>query len=156
MYAKEYSRIYRLKNLEHIRERERKYFAKRKQNPEWIAKKKLYMQKYWKRKWAEYKAKYNIRDRIDLGLGKKSGSKLKKKWLYRLLKEGVEKRCVTCGDEKNLSINNKIPKCIGEEESIENLEIMCNPCNKKVWWKLVKTALKFYFDNHRKYDAIIS
>ena len=54
-------------------------------------------------------------------------------------------KCKNCGTKEDLTIEHKIPQCIGGEWSQENLEILCRICNIKAYNSLVKKALKLYF-----------
>ena len=54
-------------------------------------------------------------------------------------------RCRRCRGIKDLEINHIIPRIVGGKTTKENLELLCQKCNKAVWIELVKKALKFYF-----------
>ncbi len=66
-------------------------------------------------------------------------------WFKRIIKrDGAI--CRKCNTTENLTLNHKIPRCIGGENSYENLEILCQPCNLREYHSLVKKALKSYFN----------
>lgn len=67
-----------------------------------------------------------------------------KVWFVKISKRDGEK-CRNCGINENLTLQHKIPRCIGGKYSYENLEILCQKCNIKDWNILVKKSLKFYF-----------
>ena|SRR3990167_7085914 len=67
-----------------------------------------------------------------------------KKILNKLaLRDG--RRCRKCGTETGLTIEHKIPRCVGGKNNLENLEILCKSCNVKAYHQLIKEALKLYF-----------
>lgn len=74
------------------------------------------------------------------------GLSIKKKWMKRI-KDRDGAVCARCGSKDNLTLQHKIPKCIGGKYSYDNLEILCLKCNMNDYHELVKKALKFYFDN---------
>lgn len=68
----------------------------------------------------------------------------RKLWLKRLSdRDGA--KCRKCGTKNNLTIEHKIPRCIGGKWTLENLEILCLKCNLSEYHALVKKALTLYF-----------
>ena len=55
-------------------------------------------------------------------------------------------KCKICKTTKNLTINHKIPVCVGGSDDISNLEVLCMNCNILEYNRIVKEALKEYFD----------
>lgn len=56
--------------------------------------------------------------------------------------------CRKCGSTENLTLQHKLPKCIGGKMNLKNLEILCFKCNVQDYHLLVKKALKFYFEHN--------
>ena len=138
--SKEYTKKYYWEHLEKSRESSRQYGKSLKGRE--IRKK---YQKYYAPLWRVKNRKKlrEIRKRYRL---KYPESDIKKKW-FRELSEKEGKFCKKCGTTENLTLNHKVPKCIGGKYSDENLEILCMKCNIKEYNNLVKKALKFYFKN---------
>lgn len=91
----------------------------------------------------------------DYYLGKRNGSignrlkanQKRKIWLNRVAeRDGM--KCRLCGIAENLTIEHKIPRCVGGKTAMKNLEILCLNCNLKTYHRLVKKALIFYFKNN--------
>ena len=76
----------------------------------------------------------------------KENDSTKQKWLKKIIQRDGS-ICVECGSTEKLTLNHKIPRCIGGKYSYENLEIMCFSCNIKTFHRLVKVALRLYFKN---------
>jgi 5-methylcytosine-specific restriction endonuclease McrA len=122
MVTKEYYREYRLKHLEKIRIRNRKY-AK-----DWRAKHPDRVEEYEKKR------------------PKRPPYQFEKKLLNKIAdRDG--KKCKNCGTSERLTIQHKLPRCMGGKNNLENLEILCLKCNIKDYQQLVKKALAFYFEN---------
>lgn len=74
----------------------------------------------------------------------KSGVSHKRSWMSKIIKrDGAI--CRKCGATSNLTLQHKIPRCIGGKYSYDNLEILCLKCNISDYHNLVNTALKEYF-----------
>lgn len=73
------------------------------------------------------------------------GLSQRKIWMHKISERDGNK-CKICDAEDNLQLEHKMPKCIGGKYSYENLEILCRRCNRNQWNKLVKKALKLYFE----------
>ena len=146
--SKEYAKQYRLENYKRVRENEKRYQVRRqnelKKNPELLEKEKTRRRKYireWKR---QYRRRLGIPARVFNRNGK--GRQKLNIWLEKLAKE-YGKFCVECGNDKRLTVNHKMPRCVGGKTEKSNLEIMCLSCNVKTFHELTKKALKFYFAN---------
>jgi 5-methylcytosine-specific restriction endonuclease McrA len=73
-------------------------------------------------------------------------NKDKRVWFKRIsIRDGLV--CRKCGQTENLTLEHKIPRCVGGKYSFDNLEILCLKCNMNNYHELVKKALKFYFNN---------
>ena len=48
-------------------------------------------------------------------------------------------KCVTCGVQKNLSLDHIKPEVIGGESALENLQTMCTSCNSSKGARYVET-----------------
>lgn len=116
------SRIYRKQNREKLRIANRIYREKNR------AKCRGYQKKY--------------RDK-----NKEKVKQSKKPWLARITSRDG-KKCKKCGSLEKLTLQHKIPKCIGGKDTYENLEILCLKCNMEDYKNLVKKALIFYFKHH--------
>jgi len=131
--VKEYARLYRIRNLEKIRENEKRYRYSEKGKKT----KRLYM----KKRWIEYRNTHGIEAR-------KFGISSYSRRQYKLL-EKIAKRdgrfCAECGATEDLTVNHIIPFCVGGKTVEENLNILCRSCNIKSYQRLVKKALKSYF-----------
>lgn len=75
---------------------------------------------------------------------KSTQTSIRKLWMKRLSERDGAK-CRKCGTIDNLTIEHKIPRCIGGKNSYENLEILCLKCNINEYHTLVKKALTLYF-----------
>ena len=64
---------------------------------------------------------------------------------FRKIADRDGELCRNCGVKEDLTLQHKIPKCIGGNYSYDNLEILCFSCNRKDWNNLVKEALELYF-----------
>ena len=84
---------------------------------------------------------YHLKHKDEIKAKRKT---LRKIWFERIIKKDGMK-CRECGTEKNLTLQHKIPKCIGGEYSYNNLEILCYKCNRNHWNELVKKSLNLYF-----------
>ena len=79
----------------------------------------------------------------------KSTRQAKRKLWMKRLSERDGAKCRKCGTEQNLTIEHKIPRCIGGKWSYENLEILCLKCNLAEYHQLVKNALTLYFKQQK-------
>ena len=71
-------------------------------------------------------------------------SRTKQLWREKIIKRDG-RFCKNCKAVDNLTLEHKIPECIGGEYSYENLIILCLKCNMKKYKELVKEALEYYF-----------
>ena len=139
MDLKEYYRNYRKKNLEKIKENEKRSLDKLKQNPEWLERKKIYRRKYMEL----YRRRRGVKPRILTG--KYKGKPHLRRWLEKLA-DKYGRFCVKCKTIERLSVNHRIPLCVGGKTEENNLEIMCLRCNVKTYHELTQLALKAYFN----------
>lgn len=107
------------------------------------AKKKYKWQKAYYR---NNKEKVNVKRRL---WAKANPDKIGKYHITKIWMERISKRdgikCKKCGTKENLTLQHKIPKCIGGKYAYNNLEILCYKCNREHWDNLVKKALQLYF-----------
>jgi len=73
---------------------------------------------------------------------------IKSRWMKRLIERDGEK-CGNCGNKENLTLEHIIPQCVGGKYEEDNLRVLCLNCNIKTYHKLVKDALRFYFQNKK-------
>ncbi|WP_394651378.1 HNH endonuclease [uncultured Acinetobacter sp.] len=73
-------------------------------------------------------------ERLEKMLPSSSGG-YKKKRISQTLRMQVYERdgfaCVTCGVQKNLSLDHIKPEVLGGESTLENLQTMCKSCNSR-------------------------
>jgi len=50
-------------------------------------------------------------------------------WLYILERDGY--RCLKCGSTENLTIDHVIPLSKGGKNTVDNIQVLCDTCNKK-------------------------
>ena len=96
----------------------------------------------------EYARRYRERHPDRIKNSRKNWNKkweLKRKERLLVINGG---KCQECGSMENLTIEHKIPQCIGGKNTEENLTILCLKCNMKKYHELVKKALIFYFQHH--------
>jgi len=57
-------------------------------------------------------------------------------------------QCRKCKDriQSHLTINHIVPRIVGGKNELKNLEVLCFKCNRQAFAKLVRKALKFYFE----------
>ena len=137
---KKYNLEWRIKNKAKIAEYKQTY---RKVNSQKIAA----YQKIYRELNKETLCKKRLQEKITNGWirQKKEAGISYRTWLDRIIKRDG-KKCRKCGTSESLTLNHKIPRCIGGEYSYENLEILCRVCNIKDYHSLVKKALKSYFN----------
>jgi len=108
---------------------------------------KLGLKSLYKKRKAKQIREYNkiarLRKRIYITKKRRKNEYLKLS-RYEVIKLLGEK-CVKCGINTNLTINHKIPKVIGGNDKLSNIEVMCGPCNSKEYAKIVKLALGKYY-----------
>lgn len=72
-----------------------------------------------------------------------ANSGYKKKRINQTLRMRVYERdgfsCVTCGAQKNLSLDHIKPEVLGGESTLENLQTMCTSCNSRKGARYVET-----------------
>lgn len=56
------------------------------------------------------------------------------------------KECRICGSTTNLTLNHIIPLSAGGQTVASNLETLCGGCNTREYVRIVRKALKLYFE----------
>jgi 5-methylcytosine-specific restriction endonuclease McrA len=119
----------------------RRKISNSKSSRKWRLKNPEKIKKIRKECWKRYTLKYPEKIKLH-----RKESRISYIWLKKIAeRDGYE--CRNCHITKKLTLQHKIPKCIGGNYSYENLEILCFQCNIKDYYSLVKKALKFYFEN---------
>ena len=59
-------------------------------------------------------------------------------------------KCLLCGSTENLTVDHKKPRCIGGNDDIGNLRVLCKKCNVDEYHKLVNKALRYYFEHNER------
>lgn len=140
---KQYHRVYRAKHLSKIQtynhEYQKRYRKKYLGNSENKTRAKEYAKEYRKKNRERIKAYQKV-------WRKKHNIPLKKAWREKIV-EKYGAYCRECKATQNLTLQHIVPQCIGGKYSYENLEILCLKCNIRNYHKLVKLALKFYFEH---------
>lgn len=130
----EYTKQYRIIHPEKFAGYTKKYRAKE----EVKMKRRIYQREYMRM--VREKAPQKIKKwRSD------SSHDIKKIWMVNIgNRDGFF--CKKCKTVNHLTLQHKVPKCIGGKYTYENLEILCLACNMNDYHELVKKALKFYFE----------
>lgn len=89
--------------------------------------------------------KFTKEHKLNIGLALSKGKNLSKS--IRTVVKRDNNKCRICETSENLTINHKIPSSAGGSSRIDNLEILCFKCNIKEYHRIVKIALKFYFES---------
>ena len=139
-----------LAHPEKVKEYQRNYLASVRKDPDKSKKRREALVRWQKNnpdKVREYRKKFRSKEYRD----KYPQLSQKKRAMKRIIaRDGTV--CKKCGTTERLTLQHKIPRCIGglgTNYNDDNLEILCLPCNIKDYQELVKKALKFYFEHNK-------
>ena len=142
-----YHRQYYLENIEKIKLNHKKWLEA---NPAYY--KEYYAKNIEKRRQTcrESSRRYRAKNRDKIRISQilyRSKNGCKSPWFKRITQRDGE-LCKLCSLTEGLTLQHKIPKCVGGKDSYENLEILCLKCNMAEYHKLVKKALIKYFTSN--------
>ena len=71
---------------------------------------------------------------------------------YRYGSKRPKGKCRICAKDQELTINHIVPRFVGGTDNPENLEVLCMPCNSAEYQRIVKEAMRFYFEHPEGYQ----
>lgn len=128
-YTKEYSKGYRAKNAEKIKQRRQEYAALKSYSQRWQEKKDRLIADGKMEEYRAHISVYQANRRIIRKMSESRGGITKQQWSN--IKEKCDNRCLRCQLTVKLSLDHVIPVSKGGSSSAGNSQPLCKSCNSR-------------------------